>query len=498
MRSFLLIFCLLYVGVCNSQTTGTMTDTRDGRVYTMVGIGNQTWMAENLRVDRFRNGDPITEAKTNEDWIKACENKQPAWCYYDNDPANGSLLIGVLYNWYAVIDSRGLAPIGWHIPSETEWSIIENYSGGNENGGKKMKAVGAWGNGLYGRNDGTNESGFSARPGGFRTSNGEFYALNTIGMWWSSSSKINKKGIERAFRFTIDYRSDSTVLLGSTLPNEGYSVRCIKDSITTTNNTTSTQTSNTNNKNNSTVKVIDGNSNATLTKEECNSLFMDYLNEKQNGSLEKAISLLTVSLNKCNSSDEKGKEYILRCRAELYKEKADFSKAISDYKSCEAILNNYSDEDRSKISVFDNLSECYEKIGDLKNQRIYKEKSDNVSNSRREKLKDAEIEYDTDSKLCKKYCYNNYSGKYELALFDDVSKRVIYKLYNNNGTVDKTMQGKWEKRDEGLYGSAFKIVITWTGKNSGLPETKYLCQYDGFGNLQSLSDIQNRTWNPCK
>ena len=79
-----------------------------------------------------------------------------------------------------------------------------------------------------------------------------------------------------------------------------------------------------------------------------------------------------------------------------------------------------------------------------------------------------------------------------------MSKRVIYKLYNNNGTVDKTMQGKWEKRDEGFYGSAFKIVITWTGKNSGLPETKYLCQYDGFGNLQSLSDIQNRTWNPCK
>jgi len=86
-------------------------------------IGTQTWKTLNLDVATFRNGDPIPEAKTDEEWKAAGENKQPAWCYYENDPMNGTNY-GKLYNWYALNDLRGLAPTGWHIPTDLEWTVL--------------------------------------------------------------------------------------------------------------------------------------------------------------------------------------------------------------------------------------------------------------------------------------------------------------------------------------------------------------------------------------
>ena len=103
-----------------------------------IAIGAQVWMTKNLDVATFRNGDPIPQAKTNEEWVKAGDNQQPAWCYYDNDPANGTKY-GKLYNWYAVNDSRGLVPVGYHIPSDAEWKILTDFLGGEEVAGKKMK-----------------------------------------------------------------------------------------------------------------------------------------------------------------------------------------------------------------------------------------------------------------------------------------------------------------------------------------------------------------------
>ena len=108
-----------------------------------VTIGKQVWMVENLNVDKFRNGDPIPHAETNEEWEKASDNKQPAWCYYDNDPANDTKY-GKLYNWYAVNDSRGLAPAGFHIPSDSEWTVLIDYLGGKEVAGVKMKSTSGW------------------------------------------------------------------------------------------------------------------------------------------------------------------------------------------------------------------------------------------------------------------------------------------------------------------------------------------------------------------
>jgi uncharacterized protein (TIGR02145 family) len=119
----------------NNKSTGPAANLKS------VVIGTQTWTSENLNVSTFRNGDPIPEVRTTEEWKKAGENKQPAWCYYDNDPKNGENY-GKLYNWYAVSDPRGLAPNGWHVPSETEWKELEKFL--NEKEGTKLKSSYYW------------------------------------------------------------------------------------------------------------------------------------------------------------------------------------------------------------------------------------------------------------------------------------------------------------------------------------------------------------------
>jgi len=188
-----------------------------------VTIGTQVWMTKNLIVDTFRNGDPIPEAKTNEEWKKAGDNKQPAWCYYDNDSANG-YIYGKLYNWYAVNDPRGLAPDGWHVPTDAEWTVLtDSLLGGTDVAGGKMKTTDT----LYWRSPNTaatNESGFSGLPGGFRDYNGSFYNIGVYGSWWSSSEYIT---INAWIRF-LDY------YFGSVSRNyyskvEGFSVRCLRD-----------------------------------------------------------------------------------------------------------------------------------------------------------------------------------------------------------------------------------------------------------------------------
>lgn len=136
--------------------------------YDEVIIGNQVWMAKNLDVDRFRNGDPIPEANTPEQWCTAYENREPAWCYYNNRIGIGDRY-GKLYNWYAVIDPRGLAPKGWKIPRYDDWGRLIDYLGGDRAAGIMMKYTDYWVIlSLKMRGNGTNESGFSGLPGGWQ------------------------------------------------------------------------------------------------------------------------------------------------------------------------------------------------------------------------------------------------------------------------------------------------------------------------------------------
>ena len=181
-----------------------------------VKIGRQIWMAENLNVDHFSNGDSILEAKTNEEWKQAGEKHQPAWCYYDNDTANGKKY-GKLYNWYAVNDPRGLAPKGWHVPTDHEWTKLTNHLDGS---GYKMKSTSGW----YAGQNGNNSSGFSGLPGGRRYDFGTFYNIGENGTRWSSTEDQTTNARSCDICWWLPYMSSN-----NSSKRIGFSVRCIKD-----------------------------------------------------------------------------------------------------------------------------------------------------------------------------------------------------------------------------------------------------------------------------
>jgi len=180
-------------------------------------IGTQMWMTKNLNVSTFRNGDPIPEAKSDEEWKRAAENKQPAWCYFNNDPANGEKY-GKLYNWYAVNDQRGLAPVGYHIPSYAEWTRLVDYLGSGA--GTKMKSKSGWEK----NGNGTNSSGFSGLPGGGRFSDGTFYDVGKGGYWWSFSETNTYAAWDRELSYGNDSLDRYYYSKGG-----GFSVRCLRD-----------------------------------------------------------------------------------------------------------------------------------------------------------------------------------------------------------------------------------------------------------------------------
>jgi uncharacterized protein (TIGR02145 family) len=210
---------LAIVFASHAQQYGSLRDSRDGKVYKTVKIGTQVWMAENLDVSTFRNGDTIPHAKTDGEWVNAAENKQPAWCYYNNNPTNGSKY-GKLYNWWAVSDSRSLAPSEWHIPTDEEWTILVDLLGGESEAGKQLKNSEGWGDLLRA----TNKSGFSGLPGGYRGYSGQFQDLNRFGNWWTSSEG-SLSPTRAIYRYL--YSGNWDVRKYITEKRFGYSIRCV-------------------------------------------------------------------------------------------------------------------------------------------------------------------------------------------------------------------------------------------------------------------------------
>jgi uncharacterized protein (TIGR02145 family) len=206
-----------------NNNTGSFIDSRDGQSYNWVEIGDQVWMSENLNADKFRNGDLIPHAKTREQWTKAGENRQPAWCYYENDQENETPY-GKLYNWYAVNDPRGLAPEGWRIPSDEDWIRLTDFLGGGSVAGKKMKSTKFWAYNDGASGNGTNESGFSGIPGGSRYYSGEFDDIGDDGTWWSSTEDYTWGAWYRRLRY-----SDGLMFSHGAIKEAGFSVRCLRD-----------------------------------------------------------------------------------------------------------------------------------------------------------------------------------------------------------------------------------------------------------------------------
>jgi uncharacterized protein (TIGR02145 family) len=201
---------------------GTLLVDNDSIVHS-VTIGSQEWQAENLNVDRFRNGDLIPEVITNVEWATAGDRGEPAWCYFENDDENGKIY-GKLYNWYAVNDSRGLAPEGWHIPTDEEWTILTDYLGGEEVAGGKMKITGTtyW---ESPNDEVTNESGFSVFPGGYRFLDGSFNFIRDNAFFWSAT----ENGSNYAWFRLLSYNLGDVYRDNFYYKRDGFSVRCLRD-----------------------------------------------------------------------------------------------------------------------------------------------------------------------------------------------------------------------------------------------------------------------------
>jgi len=201
---------------------GTVTDI-DGNLYHTISIGTQVWMVENLKVTRFNKGDSIPEVTDDNEWSTL---KKGAYCNYDKDPANATTY-GRLYNWYVVGDTRNVCPSGWHVPTDTEWQILIDHLGGAIIAGGKLKATGTLetGSGLWhSPNTGaTNESGFSAVPGGFRNLNGSFTNISSNACYWSSTADQTK-----AWEREMSYKYGNVDRYAENKEN-GYSIRCLKD-----------------------------------------------------------------------------------------------------------------------------------------------------------------------------------------------------------------------------------------------------------------------------
>jgi len=192
-----------------SLTTATTVN------YPSVLIGAQYWMEKNLEVTTYRNGDPIPYVTDATAWAALTTG---AWCYYNNDPSNGKL-----YNWYAVNDPRGLAPTGWHVPTDDEWTTLSTTLGGDAVAGGKMKVAGTtrW----TAPNTGAdNSSGFAGLPGGYRFYVGTFTSVGYNGYWWSSTENSTTNAWFRNLYF-----NDGNIFRNYFNKPYGFSVRCLRD-----------------------------------------------------------------------------------------------------------------------------------------------------------------------------------------------------------------------------------------------------------------------------
>lgn len=211
LQSVLLIIVLMMIVSCGDISVKDV----DGNEYKTVKIGNQEWMAENLNVTKYRNGDSIAD------------------CWVYNDDENNAITYGRLYAWAAVVDNRNIAPVGWHVPTDEEWIELEMFMGISQadadaelwrgtDQGKKLYSTTGWKTKV----NGTDEYGFNALPAGNRTGSGRFKDLSYFATYWSTTESSETRARSRMLA-----HNESGIFRGSAFKTGGYSVRCIKDQV---------------------------------------------------------------------------------------------------------------------------------------------------------------------------------------------------------------------------------------------------------------------------
>lgn len=213
MKNLILLVLILSIVGCSDDRNNLI------QAPTQVTIGDQVWSTKNLNVMLFNNGDTIPHIEDDSTWNYYGENDLPAWCYLENRESNRQRF-GRLYNYHVVFDQRGIAPEGWHVATGAEWREMITYLGDNPASDLKSE------NGWYGSGNGNGTTGFKARPGGVRFSEGQFFLgdLGLIGFWWSSETAGQEDAI------LMEMRHDTSIVLINSEPRDwGCSIRCVKD-----------------------------------------------------------------------------------------------------------------------------------------------------------------------------------------------------------------------------------------------------------------------------
>jgi len=226
-KLLLILFTSVYLSSCEKDKLETVTDA-DGNVYSTVVIGTQIWMSENLKTTKFNDGADIPLVTDYTEWGNLTS---PGYCWCNNNEEIYGGIYGALYNWYSVNTGK-LCPDGWHVPSDEEWKVLEMYLGMSQveadkighrgtDEGTKLMMEDIW---LQNGTDyGTNESGFSALPGGYRSSDGYFYYIGGSSDWWTSTE------LDAHDAWTRRLLHDPFVYRDKSVKENGLSVRCLKD-----------------------------------------------------------------------------------------------------------------------------------------------------------------------------------------------------------------------------------------------------------------------------
>lgn len=244
LRKLLLVLTLTGLIFCSCKkediTTSSSTDQEntgvnnvtdyDGNKYATVIIGNQEWMAENLKVTHYADGTPIPHVTDSSEWVASPDNDSAtakAYCWYNNDEATHKNLYGALYTYATATngnnsgeDVQGVCPTGWHLPNDADWDALVEAVGGSSIAGGTLKSTYGW----YNNGNGTDEYGFSALPAGQRFNNNMFNHAEYYGSWWSSTDYSNTE----AGIIYVNYFNDIADTLSYT-KNHGFSVRCLRN-----------------------------------------------------------------------------------------------------------------------------------------------------------------------------------------------------------------------------------------------------------------------------
>jgi uncharacterized protein (TIGR02145 family) len=225
------IYVFLLIGFMITELKAQTVTDYDGNVYNTVTIGTQTWMAENLKTTHYADGTAIPLVTGNSNW-DTLDYTDKAYCWYDDDSATNANTYGALYTWSAAMNGaassssspsgiQGVCPAGWHLPSNAEWTELTDYLGRAVVAGGKLKDTTHW----VGTNEGaTNESGFTALPGGHREYDGSFHLIGIWGIWWSSTESSSSSAWYRNLRYDSRFVFRNNYYL-----QNGFSVRCVSD-----------------------------------------------------------------------------------------------------------------------------------------------------------------------------------------------------------------------------------------------------------------------------